>query len=300
MAGKPGSSDVAWFTTCHIPGHMVMIMIMTSHTYFAHSPLSPSIQEELLATAVWKPDCPVPLERLRILTLAYKDFDNIPHTDGQMIVLDAVAPYVLTIFQELYRRDFPIASLRRIEAYGGDDERSMADNNSSAFNFREITGGGALPSIHSYGLAIDINPVQNPYIAPDPLTLLPPEGRAYINRRNLRAGMVEPVVDVFCRHGFTVWGGNWNDPVDWQHFQPPRSVALLLVALRAPDAERLFTLFTRFPDMLSSLSWQDDIPRWIALYRDNPDRFMHALGENAEAMNGMAGEEAFGLMERSI
>ncbi len=125
---------------------------------------------------------------------------------------------MVAIFAELYRLQFPIASMQTVEAFGADDDASMAADNTSAFNCRSITGGGGW-SLHSYGTAIDVNPRENPYVSGQ--TVLPPEGRDHLDRDDPAPGMIragDPVLGAFTAHGFT-WGGSWTDPVDYQHFE---------------------------------------------------------------------------------
>jgi hypothetical protein len=201
---------------------------------FAISPLSDATLGGMVAAGVWREGCPVEHTRLREVHLHYVDFTGAVHQDGKMIVLDVVAEGVAAIFRELFALKFPLASIRPIEHFGADDEQSMAANNSSAFYYRNIAGSSRI-SIHSYGLAIDINPLQNPciVIADDTqaVSVHPQAGSEYLNRTNQRPGMVEPIVALFAKHGFTVWGGSWNTPIDWQHFQPARDVAERLVAM---------------------------------------------------------------------
>jgi hypothetical protein len=108
--------------------------------------------------------------------------------------------------------------MERVEAYGGDDDASMAADNTSAFNCREITGGGAF-SNHSWGTAIDVNPLENPYVKGD--VVLPDAGAAYLDRSDVRPGMIvdgDVVVTAFAAIGFE-WGGDWNRLKDYQHFE---------------------------------------------------------------------------------
>ena len=163
----------------------------------------------------WRPGCPVPLSDLRYLTLTHRSFDGADH-NGELVVAAAVAADVQDIFRDLYGAGYPIASLRLVDDFGGSDAESMAANNSSAFNCRPVTGGGGF-SEHSYGTAIDLNPVQNPYLSGS--LVLPEQGRAYTDRRPA-PGVIEPgdaVVTAFADRGWT-WGGSWNNPVDYQHF----------------------------------------------------------------------------------
>jgi hypothetical protein len=108
-----------------------------------------------------------------------------------------------------------------IDAYGGDDDASMADDNTSAFNCREVTGGAGW-SQHAYGLAIDINPLENPYVRGD--EVLPPAGQEYLDRDDVRPGMIiegDDVVRAFTFRGFE-WGGNFRTLKDYQHVAVPR------------------------------------------------------------------------------
>jgi len=186
-------------------------------------------------------------DRLRLVKFSFVDFDGKLHHDGEIVVMDAAAPHVLRIFTRLRKMRFPIAKARPMNGYEGDDNASMRDNNSSAFNDRAVTGGGN-SSLHAYGLAIDLNPLQNPYLsrAGDGLKVAPPAGVDFINRLNerpgkpARPGMAEAVVRVFADEGFMIWGGYWDDPIDYQHFQVSRRLAEQLAAASPAEAARLF------------------------------------------------------------
>lgn len=159
---------------------------------------------------------------LRFLNVLHYDFEgNIRH--GQIICHKRIANALIDIFRELYQIKYPIHSIRLIDNYAGDDEASMSDNNSSCFNYRRTTGGSRI-SKHAYGLAIDINPLQNPYIstsANGTRIIAPKAAAPYADRTNLRPGMLsadDPCVKAFRRHGFS-WGGNWRRNKDYQHFE---------------------------------------------------------------------------------
>jgi len=170
----------------------------------------------------WRPDAPVPLEELRLLTLDHIGFDGERHR-GEIIVHQAIESLTLEIFEILYNARFPIEKMRLLHHYGGDDEASMSDNNSSAFNARPLTGQSSGWSKHSYGVAIDINPVINPYVMTD--GCLPPEGRTYVDRTLKVAGIVCPGTvchQAFVERGFQ-WGGDWTHIQDYHHFELPLS-----------------------------------------------------------------------------
>jgi hypothetical protein len=120
--------------------------------------------------------------------------------------------------RELFGLRFPIRRMRLVDAYGADDHRSMAADNTSAFNCRFVAGTGRW-SEHAYGHAIDVNPVENPYVT-DGGHVSPPAGAPYADRSRRAAGLIHrrgPVVAAFAKNGWK-WGGNWSWPKDYQHF----------------------------------------------------------------------------------
>jgi hypothetical protein len=167
----------------------------------------------------WKEGCPVPIEDLRYITVSYVDFEQVPR-HGELIMHKSVAGEILEIFKEIYDAGFPIARMELVDNFGADDSASMSANNTSAFNFRAVSGTSNL-SKHAYGLAIDINPVQNPYVVRADGYVSPPEGREYADRGSARPGMIMPgdaVLAAFASRGWT-WGGDWKYTIDYQHFQ---------------------------------------------------------------------------------
>lgn len=198
------------------------------------------------AAQVMQDDNPVPCERLRRVNFKYVDFEGVRGI-GNVVVLDVVADQTAGIFSDLYAQGFALRKTRLIEHYKGDDNASMRDNNTSAFNGRPIAGGSDW-SKHAYGVAIDINPVQNPYLAFDDeghATILPPaSAKTFVNRSETRAGkdprsgMSELVLDIFARHGFMIWGGDWNFPIDYQHFEIGSRTYINDLLQKAPDVAR--------------------------------------------------------------
>jgi hypothetical protein len=177
-------------------------------------PLPAPVAAEMAGVS-WRPGCPVSLDELALLAVSHHGMDGRVHR-GELVVAGAVAADVLSALKAVFEAGFPIDRMRRVEAYGGSDERSMADNNTSAFNCRAVAGGSAW-SEHAYGTAIDINPVQNPYVRGGGVA--PAAGKAYLDRADLRPGMLVrpgPVVDAFAAIGWG-WGGNWTSLKDYQH-----------------------------------------------------------------------------------
>jgi hypothetical protein len=168
------------------------------------------------AMTSWRPGCPVRVAELRLLTLTYWGFDHRAHA-GELVVHRRVATAVLHAMRSVFAARFPIRRMRPVEAYGSDDERSMAADNTSAFNCRRVTGSSSW-SEHARGLAIDINPLENPEIRG--ARVLPPAGAAFTDRSRWKPGMIhvgDAVVRAFAGIGWR-WGGYWRSPKDYQHF----------------------------------------------------------------------------------
>jgi D-alanyl-D-alanine carboxypeptidase len=166
----------------------------------------------------WHEGCPVSLDDLRLLRVSYWDFGGRPRV-GEMVVNGDVARDVVRVFRRLFDERFPIERMRLVDAYGGDDDRSMAADNTSAFNCRFATGHPGVWSEHSYGRAIDVNPLRNPYVAADG-SVQPTRGVAYADRSRRDRGMIhhgDVVVRAFASIGWE-WGGDWTSFQDYQHF----------------------------------------------------------------------------------
>ena len=169
----------------------------------------------------YQENCSISLDSLRYVTLSHYGFDGTIHT-GELIMNSAIVDQTLAIFKELFEAKYPIEKMILVDEYEADDIRSMEDNNSSCFNYRMIDGTMKL-SNHSMGLAIDINPLYNPYvrILDGKVKILPGNGTLYANRdRNCPYFIRKNDIcyKSFLKHGFT-WGGDWTDSKDYQHFE---------------------------------------------------------------------------------
>ena len=159
----------------------------------------------------------ISMSQLRYLTLPYYDFDgNIQK--GEMVCNKAIAHDLLCIFKALFSQAYPIYSIRLVDDFDADDEASMQANNTSCFNYRYITGTQVL-SRHAYGMAVDINPLQNPCIRGK--RIQPSTAEAFADRSLDFAHKIDK--DDFCNKVFTSyrfrWGGNWHKTKDYQHFE---------------------------------------------------------------------------------
>lgn len=163
----------------------------------------------------------IPLQDLRYVKIRYVDFDG-KKQNGELICNQKIAQDLVEIFSELYDRQYPLASVRLVDDFGGDDLASMEADNTSCFNFREVTasgGGRHKLSLHAYGLAVDLNPLYNPYVKKG--KILPQSAQPYANRKNANPYRIDHedlAYQLFTSHGFT-WGGDWKSLKDYQHFE---------------------------------------------------------------------------------
>jgi hypothetical protein len=173
-------------------------------------------QAKRMTGVSWRPGCPIALRDLRLLRVTHWGFDERVRK-GRLIVHERVAREVVGVFRRLYVARFPIRRMVPVDAYGGSDFRSIEADNTSAFNCRFVEGTRRW-SEHAYGRAIDVNPIENPYVA---------NGRTahrasapYLDRSGRRPGMAYEggvLVRAFDAIGWG-WGGRWRSVQDYQHF----------------------------------------------------------------------------------
>ena len=187
---------------------------------FYYEELSEEVIERIQGKS-YKEDCDVPYSELRYVRVLYQGFDDKPHR-GELIVNKAIAEDIVDIFRELYDLKYPIERMVLVDEYDGDDNASMEADNTSSFNYRKVDGAQHL-SLHSYGLAIDINPLYNPYVRTiDGEKVVTPENGSKYADRSLDCEYYIDTEDAcykaFTKRGFT-WGGSWINSKDYQHFQ---------------------------------------------------------------------------------
>jgi len=187
------------------------------------APLPPAVKAQLSGT-YWRAGCPVPLSGLRLLTVKHWGFDGRTHT-GQIVVNAAAAAPLARVFRRLYQLRFQIRHMRLPDMYGPSRSRPADGDVTGSFSCRQAVrspcsgaaGGTGTWSNHAYGLAIDINPVENPYVGCGQTR--DPTAVSFMDRSRHRRGMVtRAVVAAFASIGWG-WGGSWSgDTKDYMHF----------------------------------------------------------------------------------
>ncbi len=168
--------------------------------------------------ATWHAGCPVSPSALRLVDLSYRGFDKRVHR-GSIVVAASVTSTVISVFRTLYADGFPIREMRPEAAFDGKDPASMAADNTSGFNCRyAVSDGPRSWSVHAYGEAIDVNPMENPYVLNG--VAEPSTGGRFLDRAEVRPGMAVsggPLVRAFAAVHW-LWGGRWSGSPDYQHF----------------------------------------------------------------------------------
>jgi hypothetical protein len=178
--------------------------------------IGPALAKRMTGVS-WRPGCPVPLRDLRVVRATHRGFDGRDRV-GTLIVHRDVAARVLAVLRRLYGDGFPIRRMRPVDAYGGSDFRSIEADNTSAFNCRYVDGTTRW-SEHAYGRAVDVNPIENPYVGASGTTSHA-ASRPYLRRTPFRPGMAaegRALVRAFDAAGWG-WGGRWSGARDYQHF----------------------------------------------------------------------------------
>ncbi len=199
---------------------LITIVIGTSALFANYSAsiskISPQIENRMRTGGSFKDYCPITIKDLRYLKVSYIGFDGKEHI-GELVVNRAIANSVVAIFKELYNIKYPIRKMHLVSDYGASDFDSIEADNTSAFNCRYVDGTHKW-SNHTYGRAIDLNPIENPYVTRSGHTSHS-ASKKFVARIKAKGVILanDKVVRIFKKYGFR-WGGDWNCCKDYQHF----------------------------------------------------------------------------------
>ncbi len=186
--------------------------------FFWQSGITDSVSARIAGKS-YKEGAEIPESDLRYLQVLHYDFDGNVRV-GELICNKAIGSDLLYIFHRLYEEKYPIERMVLVDEYDADDAASCSANNSSCFNYRNTTGGSSL-SKHAKGLAVDINPLYNPYISRDTGACVPENGSDYADRTLAFSHKIDEndlCYRLFTEAGFT-WGGIWESTPDYMHFE---------------------------------------------------------------------------------
>ena len=211
MGGNVGGGDTAEAAA-----------IETYRKGFSYETISSSVKKQIIGKS-YRKNRHIKLKDLRYVKVLHYGFDG-KVKKGELIVHKKIAKKTVRIFYELYQAKYPIQKMKLIDHYHANDSRSMRANNSSAFNYRKISGSSKL-SNHAYGFAIDVNPRINPWVKGKSVS--PSNGTVYRQRktkkcrgkyRNYMIHKNDKIYKIFKKYGFS-WGGDWKSSKDYQHFE---------------------------------------------------------------------------------
>ncbi len=207
---------------------ILLLPILLSTALFSQfnyniSPITSEVKERMLQADSWRESCPIPLLDLRYVQMNYLDFNGETQS-GEIIVHKEVADEVVSIFSELYEIGYPIRQMRLVSDFNADDWESIDADNTSAFNCRPVTGNKKKWSKHAYGRAIDLNPLENPYVSRTG-HISHKASLKYKKRRHRKNTNADKAVllkrdkatKIFKKYGWS-WGGDWRTIKDYQHF----------------------------------------------------------------------------------
>ena len=200
---------------------MAVLTVAAQNDAFKADTLTDAVFQRMLGRS-YPADCTVAKSELRYLQVLHYDAEGHVHK-GEMVCNRRIADDLLDIFRRLYEAHYPIERMKLIDDYGADDEQSMQANNTSCFCYRAMAGGKRL-SKHAQGLAVDINPLYNPYVKTrkDGTSIVQPKtGKPYTDRSRKFRYKIEKgdlCYRLFMEHGF-IWGGSWLSLKDYQHFE---------------------------------------------------------------------------------
>lgn len=207
---------------------LLLLPILLTNTLFSEfnyhiSTITPEVKARMVRGNSWRESCPVPLIDLRYVNLNYLNFEGETRS-GEIIVHKEVADEVVAIFSELYRIGYPIRQMRLVSDFNANDWQSIDADNTSAFNCRAVTGNKKKWSKHAYGRAIDLNPLENPYLShtghiSHKGSLQYRQRRHKNNTPNDHAVLLkyDKTTQIFKTYGWS-WGGDWRTIKDYQHF----------------------------------------------------------------------------------
>jgi hypothetical protein len=206
---------------------LALVTLFANAKYQANiSTITQKIKQRMINGNSHRAGCPTPISNLRYITLTYIGFDGKEHI-GELIVNKAVANDVVNIFKELYNIKYPIRKMKLVSNYNGSDFASIEADNTSAYNCRFVDGTNKW-SNHSFGRAIDINPIENPYVSKSGhishKKSLKFANRVHQNNTPSDKAMIakyDKIVAIFKKYGWR-WGGDWRCCKDYQHFDKKR------------------------------------------------------------------------------
>ncbi len=284
----------------------IFFALLTFNQIFASTtkPISSNTLQKVRESSLLSniPHCLEIEKNLVEISVSYYGVDNKVHTNGLIIVHKSVAKYVVKIFNDLQKANFNIFGIDPFKGFVIQNKEVIVDddyNYTGSYSCRLMVGGSS-PSRHSLGMAIDINPLFNPFLQVNIQTkvienIVPKNGIFYLNRDPVRPNkpdrfgvITKDIVNIFAQNGFTTWGGYWDFPLDYHHFELSSNLAQLLLAMKDNDGEKMFEVHVRYYNkkhteiVLALMEHFElkEVKDLIEIYKQNPSNFFNIISNN--------------------
>ena len=290
-----------------IPIGLIVFLIIYLKLYdpdFYIEDLTQKMQIELINSGTWNDSCPVQLNRLKIANIKYRSNKDIINKNGQLIVLDVVAPETLKLFKKLFKKNIFIEKINNPSEYKTHKD-SLLDNTSLSF----ICDKDDLMNdiLNGYGVAFDINPIYNPA-----LTFFSQDGKnesyivvstkslRFVNRNLKHHMMNEKIVSIFSDYGFNDWGGNRDYNSNFQYFSVNKVVTKLLLEMNADDARKFFEILIRNKKLINRFNKDEFVFEIKFMYEKNPKLFLKIFKNNISKLNNIEDSSFFDLLRKNM
>lgn len=290
-----------------IPVGLILFLIIYLKLHdpdFYIEDLNQKMQIDLINSGAWNDSCPVQLNRLKVVNVKYRSDKDTINKNGQLILLDVVAPESLKLFKKLFKKKIFIEKIESPSQYKSHKE-SLFDNNSIGF----ICDKDDLQNdiLNGYGVSLDINPLYNPS-----LTFFSQEGKkesyivvsskslSFINRSLDNPMMNEKIVDIFADFGFNEWGGKrFNNP-NFQYFSVNKVITKLLIDMKVDDAKRFFEILIKNKKLMSRFDKDEFVFEIKFLYEKNPKLFLKVFKSSISKLSNLTDSSFFDLLRKNM
>lgn len=305
MSSKKGK--IVKYTVIGLIPILIIVFVVFYMTFkdpnFYIDEIPENLKKKIIMNGVWNQSCPVPLNRLKIVNIKYYDKNRVMNRDGQFLVLDVVSNHALSVFRKLYKKKFSIEKIDDILIHKSHQE-SRIENISMGFICDSNDDKSLL---YSYGMAFDINPLYNPALKYTTNSVdgsvsikAPGVSRGFINRGLNFRMKNEEIASIFHENGFSNWGGNWIEDMNWQYFSVDKNVASLLFSMRAEDAEKFFNIVVDNIEFIDRFKKDNFTTEIKYLYQNNGRQFLTIFGSNVKKLKNLSDSQFFDLLRKKI
>lgn len=265
--------------------------------------LSQKMQAELISSGAWSDSCPVKLNRLKMVNIKFKSDESTINKNGQLILLDAVAPEALRLFKKAFKKKIYIDKISLPTEYKNHSQ-SLSDNNTIGFicDKKDIKND----ILNSYGVSLDINPLYNPSLiflsdktGNEAYIQVERQSLNFVNRSLKHQKMNENFIELFKNYGFSDWGGIRKYNPNFQYFSVNHVIARLLLIMNERDATKFFKIIINNEDIIHRFNKNEFFLEMKFLYEKNPELFINSFKKSIKKLNKLEDSKFFDLLRKN-